>query len=128
MLLALILLASYGCASGTTNSSSDPPTDASGFWRGTLILGTLTVIRCCGGTSGAASVEFKQEGTRVQGTLEAPGVRGTIDAWVRGATLAGYLRYRAGMSAGDSRFDATIDGNEMLATTLDSKLILSRVR
>jgi len=32
------------------------------------------------------------------------------------------------MSAGTWRFDATVDGNEMLATTLDSKLILSRVR
>ena len=128
MLLALIVLGTLGCASGVTDSSSDPPADVSGAWSGTLTLGALTVIRCCGGTSGDARVEFEQDGTRVTGSLEAPGIRGTIDAWVRGATIAGTLRYRAGMSAGDSRFDATIDGNEMLATTLDSKLVLSRVR
>jgi hypothetical protein len=128
MLLALIVLGSLGCASGATDSSSELPADVSGGWSGTLILGANTVIRCCGGTSGAARVDFEQDGTRVTGSLEAPGIRGTIDAWVRGATIAGSLRYRAGMSAGDSRFDATIDGNEMLATTLDSKLVLSRVR
>ena len=60
--------------------------------------------------------------------LDAPGVRGTIEARVRGATLSGVLRYRAGSTAGDMRIDATVDGNEMLATTLDSKLVLSRVR
>jgi hypothetical protein len=128
MLLALIVLGSLGCASGATDSSSAPPADVSGAWSGTLILGANTLIRCCGGTSGAARVEFEQDGTRVTGSLEAPGIRGTIDAWVRGATIAGSLRYRAGMSAGDARFDATVDGNEMLATTLDSKLVLSRVR
>jgi len=128
MLLALIVLGSLGCASGATDSSSGPPTDVSGAWSGTLTLGAQTVIRCCGGTSGDARVEFEQDGTRVTGSLEAPGIRGTIDAWVKGATIAGSLRYRAGMSAGDARFDATVDGNEMLATTLDSKLVLSRVR
>ena len=128
MLLALIVLGSLGCASGATDSSSGPPTDVSGAWSGTLTLGAQTVIRCCGGTSDDARVEFEQDGTRVTGSLEAPGIRGTIDAWVKGATIAGSLRYRAGMSAGDARFDATVDGNEMLATTLDSKLVLSRVR
>ena len=129
ILLALIVLASLGCAIGTTDSSSDPPADVSGQWSGTLILSTQSVIRCCGGTSGAASIEFDQEGTRITGVLEAPGVRGTIEAWVRGATLSGYLRYRAGSSAGESRFEATVDGNEMLATAfVDSKLVLSRVR
>ena len=128
MLLALIVLASLGCASGATDSSSESPKDVSGTWSGTLILGTQSVIRCCGGTSGAANVELQQEGTRVTGVLEGPGIRGSIEARVRGATLSGYLRYRAGMIAGDSGFDATVDGNEMLATTLDSKLILSRVR
>lgn len=129
ILLALIVLASLGCAIGATDSSSDPPADVSGQWSGTLILSTQSVIRCCGGTSGAASIEFQQEDTRVTGLLEAPGVRGTIEAWARGATLSGYLRYRAGSSAGESRFEATVDGNEMLATTfVDSKLVLSRVR
>jgi hypothetical protein len=127
-LLALIVLGSLGCASGATDSSSEPPADVSGAWSGTLTLGAQTVIRCCGGTSGAARVEFEQDGTRVTGSLEAPGIRGTIDGWVSGATIAGSLRYRAGMSAGDARFDATVDGNEMLATTLDSKLVLSRVQ
>ena len=126
--LALIVLGSLSCASGTTDSSSDPPADVSGAWSGTLTLAVNSVLRCCGGTSGAARVEFEQDGTRVTGSLEGPGIRGTIDGWVRGATIAGSLRYRAGMSAGDWRFDATVDGNEMLATTLDSKLVLSRVR
>lgn len=126
-LLALIVLGSFGCASGTTNSSSDPPADVSGQWSGTLILGPLTPMRCCGATSGAAKIDFQQEGTRVTGLLEAPGIRGTIEARVRGATLSGVLRYRAG-TAGDLSIDATVDGNEMLATMLDSKLVLSRVR
>jgi len=128
MLLALVVLASLGCASSATESSSSPPVDVSGGWTGTLILGPLTLIRCCGGTSGAARIDFEQDGTTVTGSLEAPGIRGTIDGSVRGATIRGSFRYRAGMSAGTWRFDATVDGNEMLATTLDSKLILSRVR
>ena len=128
MLLALIVLGSLGCASGATDSASEPPVDVSGAWSGTLTLGAQSVIRCCGGTSGDARIEFEQDGTRVTGSLEAPGIRGTIDAWVRGPTIAGALRYRAGGTAGDARFYATVDGNEMLATTLDSKLVLSRVR
>jgi len=128
MLLALVVLASLGCASSATESSSDPPVDVSGGWTGTLILSPLSLIRCCGGTSGAARIDFEQDGTSVTGSLEAPGIRGTIDGFVKGPAIAGSLRYRAGMSAGTWRFDATVDGNEMLATTLDSKLILSRVR
>ena len=127
-LLALIVLGSFGCASGTTNSSSDPPADVSGQWSGTLILGPQTPMRCCGANSGFAKIDFQQEGTRVTGLLDAPGFRGTIEARVRGATLTGVLRYRAGSTAGDLSIDATVDGNEMLATMLDSKLVLSRVR
>jgi len=85
-------------------------------------------MRCCGANSGFAKIDFQQEGTRVTGLLDAPGVRGTIEARVRGATLSGILMYRAGSSAGDLSIDATVDGNEMLATMLDSKLVLSRVR
>src|SRR5207245_11326858 len=84
------------------------------------ILGPQTPMRCCGATSGAAKIDFQQEGTRVTGLLDAPGVRGTIEARVRGATLSGVLRYRAGSTAGDLSIDATVDGNEMLATMLDS--------
>ena len=127
ILLALLLLANLGCASRATDLSSDPPTDVSGQWSGTLILGPLTPMRCCGANSGFAKIDFQQEGTRVTGLLEAPGIRGTIEARVRGATLSGVLRYRAG-TAGDLSIDATVDGNEMLATMLDSKLVLSRVR
>jgi len=127
MLLSLILLASFGCASRATESSSDPPTDVSGQWSGTLIIGPLTPLRCCGANSGFAKIDFQQEGTRVTGLLDAPGLRGSIEARVTGATLSGVLRYRAASTAGDLRIDATVDGNEMLATMLDSKLILSRV-
>jgi hypothetical protein len=101
--------------------------DVSGTWSGKLMLGTLSVLRCCGGTSGEAQVELQQDGANVTGSLTAPGIRGTIRAFVKGTALSGYLSYTAG-SAGNGRFDAQVVGNEMLADTLDSKLVLSRAR
>src|SRR5437879_13904890 len=63
ILLGLIVLASLGCAIGTTDSSSDPPADVSGPWSGTLTLGTPSVLRCCGRTRGDARIASAQAGT-----------------------------------------------------------------
>src|SRR5262245_7798196 len=126
-LIAAIALTCLGCATEHSSTTSEPSVDVSGSWRGKLVLGTLSVLRCCGGTSGDAHVELEQDGVRVTGSLVAPGIRGTITGVVKGTALSGYFTYTAG-SAGNGRFDAQVVGNEMLAETLDSKLILSRVR
>jgi hypothetical protein len=126
-LIAAVALASLGCATGLSGAPSEPPMDVSGNWSGKLVMSPLAVLGCCGGTSGEAQVEFQQDGTNVTGSLTAPGIRGTIKGFVNGTALSGYLRFTAG-SSGNGRFDAQVVGNEMLAETLDAKLILSRVR
>ena len=127
LLIAAVALASLGCATGLSGVPSEPQIDVSGSWSGKLVLGTLSVLNCCGGTSGDAQAEFEQDGANVTGSLTAPGIRGTIRGFVKGTAFSGYLRYTAG-SAGNGRFDAQVVGNEMLVDTLDAKLILSRAR
>ena len=128
LLIAAVALASLGCATGLSGAPSEPPMDVSGTWSGKLMLGTLSVLRCCGGLSGEAQVEFQQDGANVTGSLSAPGIRGKITAFVKETALSGYVSYQAGGSSGNARFDAQVVGNEMLAETLDSKLVLSRAR
>ena len=127
LLILGMALASLGCATGPSRAPSEIPMDVSGSWSGKLVLGTLSVLNCCGGTSGEAQVEFQQDGANVTGSLTAPGIRGTITGFVKGTAFSGYLRYTSG-SAGIGRFDAQVVGNEMLVDTLDAKLILSRAR
>lgn len=126
--LAVVAAASLGCATGPTGTPSELLADVSGTWSGKLMIGPFSVLRCCGGQSGEAYVELEQDGTNVTGSFKAPGVKGTITAFVKGAEVSGNLSYTAGMSSGSTRFDARVVGNEMLAETLDSKLVLSRAR
>ena len=128
LLLASVLFASLGCATGQAGAPSELPADVSGVWSGTITISANSALRCCGALSGAAQIELAQDGKSVSGSLEAPGLQGSITGFVNGATVGGYLSYRAGMSAGSGRFDATVAGNEMVVKILDSKLILSRVR
>ena len=128
LLLASLLVASLGCASGQSGGGSEPPVDVSGIWSGTITIPTNSVLRCCGALSGLARVELQQDDNRISGSFDAPGFQGTVMAWVKGATISGYTTYRAGMSAGSGRFDATVAGNEMVLHIMDSQLILSRVR
>jgi hypothetical protein len=128
LVLVSLLLASPGCATGPGGDPSEPPVDVSGIWSGTITIPTNSVLRCCGALSGLARVELQQDGDRLSGSFNAPGFQGTVMAWVKGATVSGYASYRAGMTAGSGRFDATVSGNEMVLEIMDSKLILSRVR
>jgi hypothetical protein len=127
LLLASLLVASLGCASGQSGGVSEPPVDVSGIWSGTITIPTNSVLRCCGALSGLARVELQQDDNRISGSFDAPGFQGTITAWVKRDIISGYTSYRAGMSAGSGRFDATVTGNEMVLQIMDSKLILSRV-
>jgi|RhiMethySRZTD1v2_1073278.scaffolds.fasta_scaffold698722_2 hypothetical protein len=127
LLLASLLVASLGCASGQSGGGSEPPVDVSGIWSGTITIPTNSVLRCCGALSGLARVELQQDDNRISGSFDAPGFQGTITAWVKRDIISGYTSYRAGMSAGSGRFDATVTGNEMVLQIMDSKLILSRV-
>src|SRR5438093_13451073 len=92
-------LASLGCATGPSGAPSEIPMDVSGSWSGKLVLGTLSVLNCCGGTSGEAQVELQQDGADVTGSLTAPGIRGTIRGLGKGTALSGHVRYTSG-SAG----------------------------
>ena len=127
LLLASLLVASLGCASGQSGGGSEPPVDVSGIWSGTITIPTNSVLRCCGALSGLARVELQQDDNRISGSFDAPGFQGTITAWVKRDIISGYTSYRAGMSAGSGRFDATVAGNEMVLQIMDSQLILSRV-
>jgi hypothetical protein len=128
LLLVGLLVTGLGCASGQPGADSEPPADVSGIWSGTITIPTNSVLRCCGALSGLARVELQQDDNRISGSFDAPGFQGTVMAWVKGATISGYTTYRAGMSAGSGRFDATVAGNEMVLHIMDSQLILSRVR
>lgn len=124
LLLAAFVLASLGCAT----RSGEPPADVSGLWSGTITLGASSKLRCCGGASGAVHLVLEQDGKRVNGSVTGIGFYGSLTAFVRGTELVGDFRYSTGQAGGGSHFSATVSGNEMLAETVDSKLIFSRAR
>ena len=127
-LLAALVLVDLGCATGPAGAPGDPPVDVSGLWRGTITLGATSKLRCCGGSSGPVHLNLEQDGARVIGSVTGIGFYGTVTGHMRGTDLVGDFRYSTGQTGGGSHFSAAVSGNEMLAETVESKLIFSRAR
>jgi len=127
ILLPALVLMGLGCATGPAGSPSDP-SDYSGLWSGTIKMGASSKLRCAGGQDGAVHLVLVQDGNKVSGTVTGVGFRGDLVAFVMGAQVVGDLRYTAGICGGGSQFSGTVSGNEMLAETVESKLIFSRAR
>ena len=128
LLLPALVLVSLGCATGPPGAPSEPPADFSGLWSGTIKMGASSKLRCAGGQDGTVDLVLEQNGNRVTGSVTGVGFRGDLVAFVKGPDVVGDLRYTAGLCGGGSHFSATVSGNEMLAETVESKLIFSRAR
>ena len=128
LVVAALLLANLGCATGPAGGPSESPADFSGLWSGTIKMGASSKLRCAGGQDGSVHLVLEQNGNKVTGSVTGTGFRGDIVAFVKRPDVVGDLRYTAGQCGGGSHFSATVSGNEMLAETAESKLIFSRAR
>ena len=98
--IALLALATVGCASGPVNP--EPLVSVTGHWEGTYEAVTLVNP---GGPTRQIRMTLRQNGSKVKGRGVLSTADLSVDGGVDGEVFAGHI--------GDMRFTLTVTGNEM---------------